>query len=118
MFQTIDSMDGRGFVNYLTPDATFRFGSNPPIAGRDAIGQAVDAFWGTISGSHHALRRTWVHPEAVIVEGEVTYTRHDGSRVAVPFVDVLGLRESLISEYLIYIDMAPLYAPRSGRSED
>jgi len=44
------------------------------------------------------------------LHGEVTYTRHDGSRVTLPFANVFRLRDDLISEYLIYADLAPLYA--------
>ena len=43
-------------------------------------------------------------------EGLVTYTRLDGSQVAIPFVNVFYLRGDQIARYLIYIDNGPLFA--------
>jgi hypothetical protein len=45
----------------------------------------------------------------------VTYTRHDDSRITLPFVDVLVRASSAgarltIADYRIYMDVAPLYA--------
>jgi len=41
----------------------------------------------------------------------VTYTRHDGTNLTLPFVNVFAMRGDLIQDYLIYIDATPLYAP-------
>jgi len=45
-----------------------------------------------------------------VCEGEVTYTRRDGTKVTVPFANVFELRGPLISIYRIYIDNSPLFA--------
>ena len=47
------------------------------------------------------------------LEGEVTYARHDDRCITIPFVNILRMRGNLISEYLIYIDIAPLYSDDS-----
>jgi ketosteroid isomerase-like protein len=47
----------------------------------------------------------------VVVEGNVTYTRQDGSQLTLPFADVLETRDGKVSNYRIYIDIAPLFAP-------
>ena len=41
---------------------------------------------------------------------EVTNTRHDGSRISIPFANVFEYRDSLIADYRIYIDIGLLYA--------
>ena len=87
MFAAIDRKDSTVFVGYLTDDAVFRFGSAPAVRGRDAIREAVDGFF----------------------EGEVTYTRLDGTSVTLPFADVFEYEGDQIAEYKIYIDIAPLY---------
>ncbi len=110
LFAAIDARDADGFVGFLTEDATFRFGSAPPVQGRRAIRQAVDEFFATIAGLSHAVAN-WLASDATLVcEGEVTYTRHDGSTVTLPFADVFEFVEDRISHYKIYMDIGPLYA--------
>jgi ketosteroid isomerase-like protein len=104
-------MDAEGFSAFLTEDAAFRFGNQPAATGRAAVTEAVRAFFSTISGLKHELVREWAGGGAMVVEGRVTYTRHDGSQVTLPFVDVLDTRGSQVSDYRIYIDAGPLFAP-------
>lgn len=110
VFTAIDQRDADGFVSYLTADAIFRFGSAPPAKGRDAAREAVAGFFGTIAGLSHELNRSLAADNVLICEGEVTYTRHDGSTVTLPFADSFELDDGLISHYRIYMDIGPLYA--------
>lgn len=109
LFAAIDSKDSQAFVGFLTDNAIFRFGSAPPIAGRSAIAVGVTAFFDSIAGCRHSIDRVMADGDTLACEGDVTYTRLDGSTVTVPFVDVFELNDSLISEYKIYIDVSPLY---------
>jgi ketosteroid isomerase-like protein len=110
LFGTIDAGDARGFCAYLTEDAIFRFGNAPAVRGRDAIESAVAEFFASIRRSRHQLGRVWSTAEAVALEGLVTYTRHDGSEVTLPFADTMVTRDDRVAEYRVYIDIAPLYA--------
>ena len=110
VFGAIDDRDTDSFVSYLTTDATFRFGSALPVQGRDAVRDAVAGFFATIAGLSHKLSNTLAADGALICEGEVTYTRHDGSEVTLPFADFFELDDGRISHYKIYIDIGPLYA--------
>lgn len=110
LFAAIDAQDGAAFVGFLTDDAVFRFGSAPAVQGRAAVQTAVEGFFGTIAGLSHAIDKTIRDDDTLVCEGVVTYTRRDGSTIAVPFVDVFEYRDDLIAEYKIYIDVAPLYA--------
>ncbi len=110
LFRAIDAKDTETFLDYLTEDASFRFGSSDAITGRDAIRQAVDGFFSSIAGSTHALKKTLRDSDTIVCEGTVTYHRHDGSDVIVPFTDVFELAGEHIAEYKIYIDLAPLFA--------
>lgn len=110
LFAAIDACDGERFVSYLTPGAEFRYGSAPAVAGREAIRAAVDGFFSTIAGLSHTLGVTVADGDVLVCEGEVTYTRHDGSKVTLPFANVLRLEDDLFSSYRIYIDIGPLYA--------
>jgi ketosteroid isomerase-like protein len=106
---TIDAKDTRGFVSYLADDCAFRFGNGPSVTGHDAIGAAVDAFWASIRASEHHVSDCWSGDDSAVCEGTCTYTRHDGSTVTLPFVDVLHFRDGKAAKYCIYMDVGPLY---------
>lgn len=112
LFRTIDRMDSEAFAAFLAEDGVFRFGNGPAAKGREAASEAVGAFFASISGLRHRILGTWVHPDAIFCQGEVTYTRHDGSAITLPFVNVLRMDgNEKIKEYLVYADITPLFAP-------
>ena len=110
LFAAIDANDAAAFVGFLTDDAVFRFGSAPPVSGRDAIAAAVDGFFGTIAGCSHNVMNTLSHGPTVVCEGEVTYRRHNGTEITLPFTDVFEYDGDLIAQYKIYMDIGPLHA--------
>ena len=110
LFATIDAKDTDAFLASLTEEATFRFGSAPPLTGHAAIRDGVNAFFASIRSSKHALKNVLQKDATLVCEGEVTYTRQDGSAVTLPFTDVFELDGEKIAAYKIYIDIAPLYA--------
>lgn len=109
LFAAIDAKDTERFLGFLTDEATFRFGSAPAVRGRSAIRAAVDGFFKSIAASHHALSQTVLNNDVMVCEGEVTYTRHDGSEVSLPFANIFELDGGIISAYKIYVDAGPLY---------
>lgn len=111
LFATIDASDARRFASYLTPDGVFRFANAAPVQGRAAVEAAVAGFFATIRGSRHQLLRIWQAADSCAIQGTVTYTRLDGRELTLPFTDVFVMRGDRIAEYLIYIDITPLYAP-------
>ncbi len=111
LFVSIDAMDTEGFLGFIAPDGEFRFGSAPPVRGREGIREAVGGFFSSIAAISHEVRRMVAEGNAVVCEGEVTYTRHDGTAVTLPFCNVFETDSGLISLYRIYIDIAPLYSP-------
>lgn len=56
----------------------------------------------------HTVLNEWRVDDTIIHELVVTYTRHDGSQVAIPATTIYRLTGDLVSEYQIYIDLAPL----------
>jgi hypothetical protein len=78
------------------------------MVGTQAIVAAASGFFASITACRHHLIRTWSGSNSAGCEGEVTYTRHNGSHVTVPFANVFELRGTLICAYRIYIDNSPL----------
>lgn len=110
LFASIDAMDTESFIDFIAEDCTFCFGSSPPVTGRTAIRAAVNDFFSMLTGLRHDLHRTMAGESGIAYEGEVTYTRHDGSKIGVPFCNVFEIEERKINKYRIYIDLAPLFA--------
>jgi ketosteroid isomerase-like protein len=109
VFAAIDAGNAAGFVDFLTPDAQFRFGNAPVVVGRDAIHAAAAGFFAAIASSRHRMLGRWYGAATAVCEGEVTYTRHDGSTISVPFANVFELRGDKIAAYRIYIDNSSLF---------
>lgn len=113
LFEVIDAADVTGFGAFLTEDAVLRFGNAPPVHGRAAIEQSVRHFFASIRRSRHRIERVWSGADAVALDGFVTYTRLDGAEITLPFADTLVLRGDRIAQYLIYIDLTPLFPTAS-----
>ncbi len=110
LFASIDAKDTPRFLTFLADDAEFRFANAPAAVGKAAIAATVDNFFAAIRASRHDIVRSWTQPEHFICQGTVTYTRHDGSQLTLPFANILGTRDGLIDDYRIYIDATPLFA--------
>lgn len=110
LFRAIDGRDAAAFAAFVTNDGEFRFGSAPAVVGRANVQAAVAGFFGMIGGCSHRMLRSWHSPGAAACEGEVTYTRLDGSKVTIPFANVFVLKGGEIASYRIYIDNGPLFS--------
>jgi len=111
LFNDIDKMDADKFASYLDDDISFRFGNAPVVTGKKAVRDAVDGFFKSIKGIRHKKLKMWVHTDSVLYQGIVTYTRHDGTELTLPYLNVFFLNGEKIKEYLIYMDVNPLFAP-------
>lgn len=109
LFNALDTFDSKTFASFLTDNATFAFANAEPVHGRAVIQEYVAGFFASIKAIRHELIDCWVTPDAVISRGIVTYTRHSGSQLQVPFANVFNMRNERIQDYLIYVDNSQLY---------
>jgi len=77
----------------------------------EEIKKSVSQFFSIIKALSHKITMVWEHNGNVMCHGEVTYTRKDSSKVTLPFANIFYMDKSLISKYLIYIDIGPLFNP-------
>jgi ketosteroid isomerase-like protein len=110
VFAAVDAGDARRFAAAFAEDGRFRFGNAPAVIGQEAVAAAVDGFFASIRGCRHELTRFWGGPRHCAMDGTVTYVRHDGRELTLPFANVFVLRGEKIAEYLVYVDLAPLFA--------
>lgn len=110
LFAAIDAKDTERFLDYLTDEGSFRFGAAPPAEGKEAVRAAVEGFFSSIAGCEHVVPRFVSADDVIMCEGQVIYTRHDGSQITLPFANVFEMDGELICSYKIYTDIGPLYA--------
>ncbi len=111
VFRSVDSFDPDEFGRLLAEDATLVFGNAEPLAGREAIVAGLRDFYSTIGGLQHRIVRNWRVDADIIAETEVTYRRLDGKDVSAVAVSIWRTRDDgLISDYRIFVDLAPVYA--------
>ncbi|HUC56478.1 MAG TPA: nuclear transport factor 2 family protein [Streptosporangiaceae bacterium] len=110
IFADIDAFDPDKFVAHLTEDVTFRFGNAEPVHGRAAVKEAVTGFFTMIAGLTHHILNVWDTGDVTVAQIDVEYVRHDGKHVTVPNADILVFEGDLVSNWQIYIDLAPVFA--------
>jgi ketosteroid isomerase-like protein len=111
LFAAIDRKDAEAFAEFVTEDARFVFGNLPAVEGRGAIRAFVAGFFDSIRAVSHHVPDAWQAGNKVVCRGEVSYTRHDGSRLTVPFANVFLMAGDKVCDYRIYMDASALYSP-------
>jgi ketosteroid isomerase-like protein len=110
LFKAIDAFDTETFLSFLSDGAVFRFGNMPPVAGKDNIRPFLEGFFQSIKAIRHDQVEVWEQDDVKLMNGRVTYTRHDGSRLTVYFANTFKMEGDRIGEYLIFVDTSRLYA--------
>ena len=112
IFHAIETMDVDAVAALVAPDARFVFANQEPLVGADAIRAGNVAFFATFQRIRHHMVREWTVGAVTIAETDVTYTRLDGKDVTVPAVTIWDVDAAdLITDYRVYIDITPVYAP-------
>src|SRR4051794_11143320 len=101
MFGPADQLDLDGWMKYLDEDVSFRFANADTLHGRTAVAEAIGPFFESLGGLKHEVLRDWADGDTVIQDLSVTYTRHDGSTLTVPAVNLLTVQGGQITDYRI-----------------
>jgi ketosteroid isomerase-like protein len=110
MFTAIDEKDVDGFLNHMAPDAVQRFGNGEPLRGHAEMRVGNAAFIDSLASMHHEVLSLWESDDGVVCRLRVTYGRLDGTAVTLPGVTIFREEDGLISEYLVFFDVAPVFA--------
>jgi hypothetical protein len=109
-YEALDAKDVDAYVGQLTPGAELRYGNGTPVAGRVAIRDALNEFFGAIDSVSHAFTSQLRVDDTLVIEQMVTFTRHDGSAVMLPAASVFELTEGKADRVQTYIDVSPVFA--------
>jgi hypothetical protein len=108
-YEALDAKDVDAFVAQLTPGAELRYGNGTPVAGRVAIRDALNEFFGAIDAVSHAFTSQLRVDDTLLIEQMVTFTRRDGSVVVLPAASVFELTEGKADRVQTYIDVSPVF---------
>ncbi|HEY9050763.1 MAG TPA: nuclear transport factor 2 family protein [Gammaproteobacteria bacterium] len=109
LFTSIDNKNTDEFSRFLTEDVQFRFGNLPVTQGKSAVTEQVDYFFNSLKTLKHTINDFWLMDDAISCHGTVTYTRHDNSKLTIPFCNIFKINMQGIFEYLIFADVSNLY---------
>jgi len=108
VLRAVDARDAARFCEHLAEDAVFVFGNAAPLKGLPAIRGAVHGFFQGVRALRHVVADAWALDRAIVCRGTVTYTRHDGTTLTVPFANICEMRGPVAAHYQIYVDVSRL----------
>jgi hypothetical protein len=89
----------------------FRFGNTNAASTKAEFAAAMHLFLRGIGGIRHEVIEMWEVPDGgVVATTEVHYTRLDGHHLVLPCCNVFRLRDGLVYDYGIYMDVNPVTA--------
>ncbi|WP_417455440.1 nuclear transport factor 2 family protein [Kiloniella sp.] len=108
LYQAVDAKSTSKLSTFLAEDLRFQLGNFDPVRGKKAVLEVNDNFFQIIDTMTHRIDRIWAQSNDIICKGEVHYKRLDQSKLSLPFATVLEIRNDLIQDYQIYVDVTPL----------
>jgi ketosteroid isomerase-like protein len=110
VFAALDAQDPAAVTARMTDDVRMRLGNADLVEGKAKFREATAAFVASITAIRHEITSMWSVDDVVIAEMDVHYERLDGRKVTLPVCNVFRVRDGLVSDYRVYLDIAPVYA--------
>jgi ketosteroid isomerase-like protein len=110
VFAALDAQDAAGVTARMTDDVRMRLGNADLVEGKAKFREATTAFVASITAIRHEITSMWSVDDVVIAELDVHYERLDGRKVTLPVCNVFRVRDGLVSDYRVYLDIGPVYA--------
>ena len=110
VFAALDAKDPDAVTVRVTDDVRMRLGNTDVVEGKAKFREATAAFLASIAAISHDITAMWSVDDVVIAEMSVHYERLDGRKVTLPCCNVFRVRDGLVSDYRVYLDIGPVYA--------
>jgi ketosteroid isomerase-like protein len=111
LFAATDAKDVAANAAYVTDDVELRFGNNEPVVGKVAYEAMSTQFYASLKSLRHEIHSLWtVEDDVVITEMTVHYERLDGQQLSLPCANIFRLRDGLVADYRIFMDVNPVFA--------
>lgn len=110
VFAALDSKDVAALAAHVSDDIRVTMGNADPVEGKPSFVQTAEAFVESLASIRHEIRSLWTVDGVVIAELWVHYGRLDGQHLTLPCCNVFRVRDGLVTDYRVYIDIAPVFA--------
>lgn len=111
LFEAVDARDAERIAPFLADDVTFQFGSGEALVGKQSLLATSREFCASIADIHHEATDLWnPEPGIAVVVLRVTYRRLDGQTLTLPCCNIFRIRDGLVNDYRIFMDVTPVFA--------
>ena len=110
MLAASDEMNVEQSLKFCTDDVAYKFGNLPVVVGKQGIRESSRSFLQNFKSLKHDVQNIWEIGEAVVVEMEINYIRHDDKRFNLPCCNIFLMKGDLVREMRIYMDVSPVFA--------
>jgi SnoaL-like domain len=112
LIRAVDESDHDVIATLTAPDVHFRFGNGAPTNTQSELLAAAQSFRDAVAELHHTVLDLWEVDESKLVAlMDVYYRRLDGGELTLPCCNVFGVRNGVVNDYQIYMDVNPVLAP-------
>ena len=109
LFDAIDAGKLDDVFALMADNVDFRLGNAAPTHGKQAFASTTKALFEAIVGIRHDIHNTWeISEDTVVCVMDVHYERRDGRVLTLPCCNVFRVREGLVHDYRIYMDITPV----------
>ena len=112
LIRAVDAADQNAIATLTATDVHFRFGNADPTDTQSELLAAAQSFRDGIADLHHTILDLWEVGDGMVVAlMDVHYRRLDGRELNLPCCNVFGVRDGVVNDYRIYMDVNPVLAP-------
>jgi limonene-1,2-epoxide hydrolase len=112
LIRAVDAADHHAIVTLTAPEVHFRFGNSAPTDTQSELLAAAQSFRDGVADLHHTILDLWEVGDGMVVAlMDVYYRRLDGRELTLPCCNVFGVRDGVVNDYRIYMDVNPVLAP-------
>jgi ketosteroid isomerase-like protein len=112
LIRAVDNSNHSAIAALTAKDVHFRFGNAAPTTTQSELLAASRSFREAIADLRHTILELWeVDERMVIAIMDVYYRRLDGRELNLPCCNVFRVRDGVVDDYLIYMDINPVTAP-------
>ena len=111
MCAAVDAGDAEAFGSWFADDATYTFGNQETLVGRDAVTAATAGAAGALPFVRHEVVQVAEVGDQLFCRFVIHTAAPDGSDLALPCVTVIWLDGGQIVDYRVHMDLSRALAP-------
>jgi ketosteroid isomerase-like protein len=112
LIRAVDDSDHDTIAALTATDVHFRFANVAPTSTRSELLAAAQSFRDALADMRHTIVDLWeVDTSTVVGLFDVYYQRLDGRELNLPCCNVFRVRDGVVNDYRIYMDVNPVTAP-------